>query len=128
MDACNTAQICDTASKSDTPISQEAQYCCFCLRTSALQGPYYLWFASLAAAIYYGYGSYWYTAAISLLAAFNLFHNRGPLQSLASVATFGVSAYVVYQEATMMWVMILIAAQLAHSALRAVLSPLKIAV
>ena len=82
----------------------------------------------MAAALYYGYGSYWYTAAVSLLAAFNLFHNRGLLHSLASIATIGVSAYVVYQEATMVWVMILIAAQLAHSALRTVLSPLKIAV
>ena len=93
-----------------------------------MQGPYYLWFASLAAALYYGFGSYWYTGAIALLAGFSLFQNRGPLHSLASLSVIAVSGYVVYQEATMLWVMILVAAQLAHSGLRTVLSPLGIVV
>lgn len=93
-----------------------------------MQGPYYLWFGSLAAALYYGYGSYWYTAAVALLAGFSLFQNRGPIQSLSGAGIIGVSAYVAYHDATMLWVLILVAAQLAHSGLRTVLSPLGIAV
>lgn len=100
--------------------------------TLALQGPglfYYGWFATLVAALYYGGsvgGAYWYTAAISVLAAWQLFQNRGPAQSAASVATIAVSAYVVYQDAAVLWVMILVAAQILHSGLRTVLSPFNI--
>ena len=97
-----------------------------------MQGPglfYYGWFASLVAALYYGSttgGALWYTAAISVLAGWQLFQNRGPAQSAASVATIAVSAYVVVEDAAVLWVMILVAAQVLHSGLRTVLSPFNI--
>lgn len=91
-----------------------------------LPGPYYIWAISLAAALYYGYGSYWYTAGVSVLALWNLFKRGGLMNSLSSIGTIGVSAYVVYQEATIKWVMVLVSAQIAWSGLRTVLGGVNI--
>ncbi len=87
----------------------------------ALQGPYYVWAVSLAAALYYNYGSYWFTAGVSLLAMWNFFKRGGVVNAVASLATLGVSAYVAYHDATNLWVMILVSAQIAWSGIRTVL-------
>ncbi|KAL3147281.1 hypothetical protein ABBQ32_002771 [Trebouxia sp. C0010 RCD-2024] len=91
-----------------------------------LPGPYYIWAISLAAALYYGYGSYWYAAGVSVLALWNLFKRSGFMNAFSSIGTIGVSAYVVYQEATIKWVMVLVSAQIAWSGLRTVLGGVNI--
>lgn len=97
-----------------------------CLCLAVVQGPYYIWAITLAAALYYGYGSYWYTAGVSVLALWGLLKRPGFLNILASIGTIGVSAYVVYQEATIKWVMIVVSAQIAWSGLRTVLGGINI--
>ena len=92
----------------------------------AIQGPYYIWAISLAAALYYGYGSYWYTAGMSVLALWNMFKRRGFMNAVSSIGTIGVSAYVVYHEAIIKWVMVLVSAQIAWSGLRTVLGGVNI--
>lgn len=91
-----------------------------------MQGPYYIWAVSLAAALYYGYGSYWYTAGVSILALWNMFKRGGFMNAVSSIGTIGVSAYVVYQEATIKWVMVLVSAQIAWSGVRTVLGGVNI--
>ena len=93
----------------------------------ALQGPYYVWAVSLAAALYYTYGSYWFTAGVSLLAMWNFFKRGGVVNAVASLATVGVSAYVAYHDATNLWVMNLVSAQIAWSGIRTVLGGINIA-
>lgn len=92
-----------------------------------LQGPYYIWAASLAGALYYGYGSYWFTAGVTLLALWNMSKRRGAVNAVASLATIGVSAYVAYHDATNLWVMILVSAQIAWSGVRTLLGGINIA-
>lgn len=87
----------------------------------ALQRPYYVWALSLAAALYYNYGSYWFTAGVSLLALWKFFKKGGVVNALTSLATVGVSAYVAYHDATNLWVMILVSAQIAWSGIRTLL-------
>ncbi|KAL0050590.1 hypothetical protein WJX82_002870 [Trebouxia sp. C0006] len=86
-----------------------------------LPGPYYVWALSLAAALYYNYGSYWFTAGVSLLALWKFFKKGGVVNALTSLATVGVSAYVAYHDATNLWVMILVSAQIAWSGIRTLL-------
>ncbi len=76
---------------------------------------------SLAAALYYNYGSYWFTAGVSLLAVWKFFKKGGVVNAVTSLATLGVSAYVAYHDATNLWVMILVSAQIAWSGVRTVL-------
>ncbi|DBA74534.1 hypothetical protein WJX79_007537 [Trebouxia sp. C0005] len=92
-----------------------------------LPGPYYVWALSLAAALYYNYGSYWFTAGVSLLAMWNFFKRGGVVNAVVSFATVGVSAYVAYHDATNLWVMILVSAQIAWSGIRTVLGGINIA-
>lgn len=92
-----------------------------------LPGPYYVWAVSLAAALYYNYGSYWFTAGVSLLAMWNFFKRGGVVNAVASFATVGVSAYVAYHDATNLWVMILVSAQIVWSGIRTVLGGIDIA-
>ena len=92
-----------------------------------LQGPYYIWAASLAGALYYGYGSYWFTAGVTLLALWNMSKRGGAVNAVASLATIGVSAYVAYHDATNLWVMILVSAQIAWSGVRTLLGGINIA-
>ena len=85
-----------------------------------------MWAISLVGALYYGYGSWWYTAGVSVLALFNLFERRGLTNAVASIGTLGVSAYVAYHEATAKWVMILVSCQIAWSCVRTVLGALNL--
>ncbi len=75
----------------------------------------------MAAALYYNYGSYWFTAGVSLLALWKFFKKGGVVNALTSLATVGVSAYVAYHDATNLWVMILVSAQIAWSGIRTLL-------
>ena len=96
------------------------------MRLMTLQGPYYVWAITLAGALYCGYGSWWYTAGVSILALWNLFERRGLTNAVASIGTLAVSGYVAYHEATAKWVMVLMSAQIAWSCMRTVLGALNL--
>jgi len=49
------------------------------------------------------------------------------VNAVASLATVAVSGYVAYHEATTLWVMILVSAQIAWSGVRTVLGGINIA-
>ena len=49
------------------------------------------------------------------------------MNAVASLATVGVSAYVAYHDATNLWVMILVSAQIAWSGMRTILGGINLA-
>lgn len=59
-----------------------------------LQGPFYLWVATLAAALYYGYGTLWYTVAFGVVALIKFVQavrseDRAPLLAVPAVVVSG---------------------------------------
>ena len=65
-----------------------------CARLS--QGPFWLWVATLAAALYYGYGTLWYTVGFAVVALVKFFRSakdeeRLPLLSVPVVLASSTS-------------------------------------
>ncbi|KAK9813625.1 hypothetical protein WJX73_000654 [Symbiochloris irregularis] len=82
-----------------------------------IEGPFILWAATLAAALYYGYGTLWYTVAFGVVALVKFLRsirgeNRVPLLSLPVVAA---SIWAVYTERHFVWTLLLYIAQAAWS-------------
>lgn len=83
-----------------------------------ITGPFYLWVATLAAALYYGYGTLWYTVAFGVVALIKFVQavrseDRAPLLAVPAVV---VSAWAVYTERHFVWSLLLYLAQAAYSA------------
>eukprot|EP00891_Asterochloris_glomerata_P008335 jgi/Astpho2/8335/Aster-01404 len=84
----------------------------------------WLWFASLALAYKYNYGSIWYTTAFTLLALFRLqqqaSNDWGLLPWLTTLPVIIISCYVAYRQVFVPWAVLLFMAQICWSGLRIV--------
>lgn len=85
-----------------------------------LEGPFWLWIGTLAAALYTGYPSQWFVGATALLAGLRLFRgmqNNNTLPVL-TVPTIAAAAWSFWQEATPYFTIALIIGSVVASALR----------
>lgn len=98
----------------DAAIAMFGYYIC-----ERLEGPFWVWVATLAAAIYAGYPSQWYVAAFGLMAATRLVrggqNNRVPI--LAAPTLLGV-AYAFWKDLTAPFTIALMIGQIVASGIK----------
>ena len=75
-----------------------------------------MWYLSLMSAMYFYYELYWYCAASSLMAVLRAWPTDNLMQQALSLAIVAVSACTctVYTARAMLWVKVLMGAQLMH--------------
>ncbi|KAK9807808.1 hypothetical protein WJX72_010030 [[Myrmecia] bisecta] len=85
-----------------------------------LEGPTYVWLATLAAALYFGYGTQWYVAAFGVLAATRIYRNLnnsdGKRIPILLAPVVAASGYLLYKERTVTFALVLYLSNIAWSA------------
>lgn len=111
--AVNTLQL-SQVSYMDAAITLFGYYLC-----EHLEGPFWLWIATLAGAIYAGYPSHWYVAAFALWAGTRLVRGgQNDKVPVLCVPTLAAAAYAFYKDITPQFTIALIVGQVAASALK----------